>query len=161
MGASERSVTNVSPGGGKATWVLDSHITFKLTGGDTNGEMTLIETIAAPRSGPPPHVHGREDETFYILEGEFEFLDGEEKVRASAGSVVYGPRGILHTYRNLGDEAGRFLTMITPSGLEGFFEEVSEPAEDVCWPPEITPERIERLLAAAPKYGLDIPPPGQ
>ncbi len=162
MGASERSVTSVSPGGGKATWVLDSHITFKLTGGDTNGEMTLIETIAAPRSGPPPHVHGREDETFYILEGEFEFLAGEEKVRTSAGSVVYGPRGgILHTYRNVGDEAGRFLTMITPSGLEGFFEEVGEPAEDVSRPPEITPERIERLLAAAPKYGLDIPPPGQ
>lgn len=157
MEARERRVTGVSPGGGKTVWVLDSFITFKLTGEDTNGEMTLVETVAAPGSGP--HMHGREDETFYVLEGEFEFLAGEGKVRASAGSVVHGPRGVLHAYTNVGDEAGRFLTMITPSGLERYFDEVGEPAEDETRTPGIPPEKIEKLLAAAPKYGLEIPPP--
>lgn len=145
-------------GEGKKLWVLDSLIIFRLTGEDTNGETTLIETIAEPETGPPPHVHEREDETFYILEGEFEFLAGEEKVRAPADSVVYAPRSVIHTYKNVGNETGRFLTVITPSGLENFFFEVGEPAEDES-PPPVTPERIERLLAAAPKYGLKIPPP--
>lgn len=150
--------THSPEGEGKALWVLDSLITFKLTGEHTGGDMTLIETVAEPHTGPPPHVHEREDETFYILEGEFEFLAGDDTIRASAGSVVYGPRGVIHTYRNVGDETGRFLTMITPSGLEDFFSEIGEPARDPS-PPPVTPERIGKLLAAAPEYGLEIPPP--
>ncbi|MBA2376940.1 MAG: quercetin 2,3-dioxygenase [Actinomycetota bacterium] len=146
-------------GEGKMLWVLDSLITFKLTGEDTNGEMTLMDSVIMPQSGPPPHIHEREDETFYVLEGEFEFMAGGETIRASPGSVVYGPRGIIHTYRNVGDEAGRFLTMITPSGLEDFFHEIGEPVTDPTTPPPITPEKIEHLLAIGPKYGLEIPPP--
>lgn len=149
-----------SPEGvGRMLWVLDSLITFKLTGEDTGGEMTLMDSLIMPHTGPPPHVHEREDETFYILEGEFEILAGGETIHAPAGSVVYGPRGIVHTYRNIGDEVGRFLTMITPSGFENFFSEIGEPATDPTTPPPITPEKIETLIATAPKYGLAFPPP--
>jgi quercetin dioxygenase-like cupin family protein len=145
---------------GEKLWVLDSLITFKLTGEETGGEMALIETVTEPNTGPPPHVHEREDEVFYILEGEFEFMAGDDTIHASPGSVVYGPRGIVHTYRNIGDEAGRFLTTITPSGLEDFFSEVGESAAGHPHAsPEVTPEKIENLLRVAPKYGLKIPPP--
>ncbi len=146
-------------GEGDSLWMLDSLITFKLTGEDTGGGMTLIDSVVMPHSGPPPHIHEREDETFYVLEGEFAFLAGEETIWASAGSVVYGPRGVVHTYRNIGDEAGRFLTMITPSGFEEFFYEMGEPVEDPSAPPPTTPEKIEKMLATAPKYGLEFPPP--
>ncbi len=156
----QKQPIHLPEGEGKALWILDSLITFKLTGTDTGGEMTLTDSVIMPHSGPPPHIHEREDETFYVLEGEFEFLAGDETIRASAGSVVYGPRGVIHTYRNVGDEVGRFLTVITPSGLEDFFYEIGEAVEDPSAPPpEVTPEKIEKLLAATPKYGLEIPPP--
>lgn len=154
----QRRPAHSPEGDGESLWMLDSLITFKLTGEDTGGGMALMDSVVSPHSGPPPHIHEREDETFYILEGEFAFLAGEETIWASAGSVVYGPRGIVHTYRNIGDEAGRFLTMITPSGFEEFFREVGEPVEDPSAPPEVTPEKIEKMLATAPKYGLEFPP---
>lgn len=123
----ERRPAHVPEMEGRSLWVLDSYITIKLTGESTDGEMTLLDSVVLPHTGPPPHIHEREDETFYILEGEFEFLAGEEWLPASAGSVVYAPRGIPHTYNNVGEETGRMLTVITPSGLEKFFESVENP----------------------------------
>lgn len=144
-------------GAGKKVWVLDSLVTFKLTGEDTNGEMALIETLVPPESGPPPHLHEREDEVFYIIEGEFEFLMGDERIRASSGSVVYGPKGTAHTYRNVGPGDGLFLATMTPAGFEHYFEEVGEPAgnsEGISARPEVTPEGVAKLLGAASGYGL-------
>ncbi len=148
---------HLSLGAGKKMWILDSLVTFKLTGEDTNGEMALIETLVPPESGPPPHLHEREDEVFYIVEGEFEFLMGDKRLRASSGSVVYGPKGTAHTYKNVGPGEGRFLATIIPAGFEHYFREVGEPAEDaegLSSSPEVTPERVEKLLGAASGYGL-------
>ena len=98
-----------------------------------------------------------------MLEGELEFMVGDGTVSAPAGSFVYAPRGIAHTYRNAGTIPARYVVMIQPAGLEKFFEEVSDPAEDPSAPPPVHgQEVIERIMAAAPKYGLEIlPPPGQ
>jgi quercetin dioxygenase-like cupin family protein len=73
--------------------------------------------------GPPPHIHHREDETFQILEGEYEFTVAGQTFVAGKGATIFAPRGIPHTYRYLGQTPGRLMCVITPAGFEGFFEE--------------------------------------
>jgi quercetin dioxygenase-like cupin family protein len=160
METGERSAAHVPPGEGKKLWVTDELMTFKASGEDTGGAYSLTDSMVPPRSGPPPHVHHREDEAFWVLEGELEVLVGESRFRAGAGSFVHLPRGVLHSYRNVGAGSARFLTLVVPAGLEKFFEAVGKPGtEDPSSPPPFGEEDIDRLLAIAPKYGVEIPPP--
>ena len=83
-----------------------------------------------------------------------------ETVKGESESILYVPRGTLHTYTNVGTGPARYLGMVTPVGLEKFFEEVSVPAANGTYsPPPFEQEDLDRLLAVAPKYGLEIPPP--
>lgn len=159
MERSERSPKSVAPGEGRATWVLGDLYRLLATTEDTGGTYALWETTAMPGlPGPPPHVHHNEDEAFYVLEGEIElFVDGAVST-AGPGAFVNIPRGTLHTFKNAGATPARMLGMVAPGGFEGFFEEVGEPATDPSKPPEGPPD-VEKVLATAPKYGLEIPPP--
>lgn len=74
------------------------------------------------------------------------------------GSFVHLPKGVLHSYQNVGPSPARFLTLIVPAGLEKFFEEAGKPGTDVPFPPSFDEEDLARLLAAAPRYGVEIPP---
>jgi hypothetical protein len=96
-----------------------------------------------------------------VLEGEFEFPNGGDIVRSAAGSLVYVPRGNLHTYKNVGSEPGRMLVSQTPGGLhERFFEELGEEAQDSTTPPVMDgPLDIERIVAIAARYSIEMPPP--
>ena len=158
MHSIEQEPLHVAPGEGEMPWVVGDLVTFKMVGEHTSGAFTLAEEITPPQGGPPPHRHTHEDETFYVLEGELEFTGGRRTLSASAGSVVYGPRGLMHSFRNVGTEHSRMVVVITPAGLERFFEEVGEPVEDPSSPPEGAPD-VERLVALARKYGMEIPPP--
>jgi mannose-6-phosphate isomerase-like protein (cupin superfamily) len=155
----ERGATQVASGEGKTLWVLGDLYEFKATGEDTGGMFALWETTIPPGNpGPPPHIHHNEDEVFYLLEGELELMvEGRASV-VGAGTFVYIPKGTLHTYRNAGTRPARFLGMVAPSGFEGFFEEVGEPARHGSSPPAEPPD-VEKIMATAPKYGLEIPPP--
>ena len=150
---------HVAPGEGKALWVAGDLVTFKVVGEDTGGAYSLFEVESNPGGGPPPHVHRSEDEIFCVLEGEHEVSIGGRTARAGAGSIVYGPRNVSHAYKNVGETPGRILGFVAPAGLEGFFEEVGEEATDESSPPPFGQKEIERLLAAAPKYGIEILPP--
>ncbi len=152
----DREVTYVPPNEGKMVWVTDELVTFKATGEDTGGKYALTDSIVPPRGGPPPHIHHREDEAFWVLEGELDILVGETKFRAGAGSFVHLPKGVLHSYENVGAKPARFLTLMVPAGLEKFFEEVGKPGTDPSSPPPIEEGDIQKLLAVAPKYGVDI-----
>jgi hypothetical protein len=116
--------------------------------------VSAVESHDVPGGGPPPHIHHREDETFKILEGEYEWTVGGKTFIAKAGATIFAPRGIPHTYRYLGKTAGRLMCVITPSGFEGFFEEIGA----------LGPEQqrdIGRVVEIAKRYGLEIlPPPG-
>jgi len=147
------------PGEGKSLWVLGDLYTFKVVGDDTDRSFAMIEVQAQPQNGPPPHIHHREDETFYVLEGEFSFLHGDRTFTATAGSFVYIPKCTLHTFNNVGTAPGRVLVIITPAGFEKFFEEIGEPATDKSSPPPFNPATIEKLLALAPKYHLEVKVP--
>lgn len=107
-------------------------LTFKLRGAETNGTLAAFESIAAPGEGPPLHVHANEEEVWYALEGTFRFkLEGEVRP-APAGSFVFIPRGVVHTWQNIGDSPGRLLAIVTPAGFETFFERFGELPADAA-----------------------------
>ena len=155
------SITYVPPGEGKSFWTVGGHMaTFKATSEDTGGAYTITEETWPPQVGPPPHIHHTQEETFYVLEGEMEFITDGVTTRAAAGSLVRIPRGVLRDYKNVGSEPARVLVLFAPGGFEGFFAEVDELVTGQSAPPEDPPD-VERLVAAAAKYGCEIPPPPQ
>lgn len=153
-----REIT-LEPGEGKSFWVLGDLYTFKVVGGDTGGSFAMLEVEVQPQNGPPPHIHHREDETFYITGGEFSFLHGDQTFRATAGSFVHIPKGTLHTFKNVGTSWGRFVVVITPAGFEELIEEIGEPVLDKSTSPPLNRVVVDKLLALAPKYHLEIKPP--
>lgn len=96
---------------------------IKAATAQTGGAFTLLENNVPPRQGPPLHVHAREDEMWWVLDGHFRFRADLELLDAPTGSFVFVPRGTNHCFQNIGDEMGRILVMFTPSGMERFFEE--------------------------------------
>ena len=144
---------------GPAYWGPGDHYTFLVTGEESGGAYFAMEALVPPGGGPPPHIHTREDETFYLLEGQVEFLLGEETLVAGPGDFVNIPRGTVHRFRNTGAETARLVLTFTPAGIERWFEETLERApndvqvEDV---PDNIDEVAARYVAAAPRYGLEF-----
>jgi mannose-6-phosphate isomerase-like protein (cupin superfamily) len=157
-----QSVAYVPPDEGKVLWFGGELYTTKAGSKDTSGAFTLVEAVTPPGSGPLPHIHHREDKTFHVLEGELEFLIADDNVlEVSAGSWLVVPKGTLHTYKNTGERPARYLGVLTPGGIEKFFEEVSVPAMDRSFPPPFDREDLDRLIASASKYGLEIKLPSE
>jgi quercetin dioxygenase-like cupin family protein len=142
---------------GRSIWVIGDRYTIKCDGNDTSGAFALVEAVVPPGSGPPPHIHSRENEAFYILEGELQFHADGRSFTATAGAWVTLAKGSLHHFKNTGPKPARMLIMVTPAGLENFFLEVGREAiEGDTEPVTPTPEDIQKLLHAAPKFGLEI-----
>jgi len=104
---------------------LGGDITFIVRGEQSGGALAAMVALAPPGDGPPLHIHTREDETVYVLEGEFRWRLGEEPIASGPGSFVFIPRGLAHTWQCLGDRPGRMLITFAPAGMEGFFESLS------------------------------------
>jgi quercetin dioxygenase-like cupin family protein len=149
------------PAEGERLWFLGSLVTIKSSAQTTGGQVAVTENLAPRGAGSPLHVHRREDEWFYVLDGELTFWVDGRVVVASAGSFVYGPRDIPHTFIVSSDEA-RFLLVTEPAGFEEFVREVGEPAQRLEIPPPATePPDVERLARVAATYGIEIVgPPG-
>ncbi|AGA24611.1 cupin domain-containing protein [Singulisphaera acidiphila] len=146
-----------APGDYDVYSVVGDRYTFLLTGAQTGGAYAVLDFFVPPGSGSPPHVHRREDEAFYVIDGEFEFIVAGEPIRVTAGGFLFAHRDIPHNFTNVGSTPGRMIVTITPAGLEEFFAEVGtrlQSREDAPIPP--TPEDIARLIEATPKYGLEI-----
>jgi quercetin dioxygenase-like cupin family protein len=140
--------------GGTRVGILGIPLVIRIHGRETNGVLSVVESHDVPGGGPPPHIHHREDETFQILEGEYEWTVGDKKFVAKKGETIFAPRGVAHTYRYVGKAPGRLMCVITPAGFEGFFEEVGA----------LSPQQqqdIGRVMEIAKKYELEfLPPPG-
>jgi mannose-6-phosphate isomerase-like protein (cupin superfamily) len=124
----------------------------------SNGSFALIEgIIPAGDPGPPLHTHSREDEDFYILEGDFTFLVGDRQIEAVPGDFIQGPRGVKHTFRNNSKNNSRILVVVSPSGFEKFITELGVPAgKDPETPEPPSPQHIEKLIKKAPQYGITM-----
>ncbi|ODU01121.1 MAG: cupin [Planctomycetes bacterium SCN 63-9] len=150
----------LQPGQGRSIWVTGDLYTLKTTGAETGGAFAMIEAVVPPGGGPPPHRHTREDEAFYVLEGELVFHADGQSFTAGPGSWITLARGSVHRFRNESRATARMLICVTPAGLDDFFLEIGRPAvEGEEGPFPTTPEEIRKLLATAPKYGLEIHAP--
>ena len=145
------------PAEGRTIAVVGDVYRFLATGEDTNGKYALWEAIVPPGGGPPPHVHSREEEGFYVLEGEITIFIDDQRLIASAGMFANLPVGTPHSFKNESAKPARMLISVAPAGLEQMFFEVGvpvTPGATTAAPP--TKEEIEKLLAVAPRYGIKI-----
>lgn len=151
----------LAPDEGEALWFLGALATVKASAETTAGRVAVIEHRSPRGSGSPLHVHSREDEWFYVIDGELTFWVGGEITVAPAGTFVYGPRDIPHTFLVSSDEA-RFLLVTEPAGFEDFMRAIAQPAERLEIPPPATePPDVEALASLAATFGIDIVgPPG-
>jgi quercetin dioxygenase-like cupin family protein len=141
---------------GERLWIAGDTLWLKATAAETGGAYTLIEVLAAPGGGPPPHTHANEDEAFYVLDGTFELLVGDRLLTAGQGACAFVPRGTIHRFRCIGGQPGRLLILFTPGGIEGFFREAGRPATGDGPPPPVDADEIARTEAAGAKYGLQV-----
>ena len=121
-------------------------LTFLVTTEQSNGTFLAVETIAPPGEGPPLHTHTREEETIYVVSGDFRFQVGDDVSDAPAGAFAFVPRGVAHTWQNIGDESGTLLVTFVPAGMESFFERLSKMGEF----------DLEEFRAAAAEQGTDV-----
>ncbi len=150
----------VQSGQGRSYYFGQDLYTFKAIGEETEEAYALCEVIVSPQGGSPPHRHTREDEAFYVQEGEIEFqLDGRTLI-ATVGTFLHSPKGQLHHFTNKTDTPAKMLIWVTPAGFEKFMAEVGKGVPDQITPgAALPPEDLEKILTTALKYGIEIMPP--
>jgi quercetin dioxygenase-like cupin family protein len=140
-----------------SVWYNGALMTFLATGEDTHGQFALIEAVGRRGSDAPPHIHHREDEIFYVLEGEIVFSVSDRIIKGTPGTMIFLPRHVRHSF-TIQSEQYRMLILVTPAGFEAWFREFSVPAPTMTLPPANEPGygEVERMLDAAPRYGLEF-----
>ena len=144
----------LAPGAGRAIPLGDAGtVTLKAVGAETGGTLSVYEFVTPPRTaGPPLHLHRGWDEAFYVLEGELTFLVDGRTHNAPAGSFVFVPRGVLHTFWNASAAPARNLPVFTPAGIEDYFEEATRVLAAGG------DEALEAATALMEKHDMVVPP---
>ncbi len=152
------------PGEGEAWWWVGLLATIKATKEQTDGRYTLVEILAPDGYGSVLHVHHREDEGFWILEGELTFYVGDQTIKAHPGSFLFGPKDVPHAF-TVDSGPAKLLFVLSPAGLEDLVRDMGEPAGSLTVPPQAPPSEAEMLqmAAIAAQHGAEIlgPPPGR
>jgi quercetin dioxygenase-like cupin family protein len=147
----------VPPDGGEEIRAYGATGQIKLSGEQTNGLMVVAMSITPPGAGPPPHRHFNEDEMLVVVEGSISyFANGQWTEPLQPGSIVYTPRGAVHTYQNVGETPCRQWVVATPSGFEKF---LSKSAEVFAAAGPVEPPDMERIVAISDAYGIEFVPP--
>ncbi|MDB5387546.1 MAG: qdoI [Planctomycetaceae bacterium] len=142
---------------GRTISVVGDIYRFLATGDETNGKYAIWEAIVPPGGGPPPHVHSREEEAFYILEGEITIQIGEQRIVATQGMFANMPVGTPHSFKNESSLPAKMLISVSPAGLEHMFFEIGAAVpQGATTVPLPTKAEIEKLLKIAPQYGIEI-----
>ena len=130
--------------------VSNSERIIRLRGNQTDGRLTMMEGEILVGESPPLHIHHREDEYFHVLQGEIEFVVGEQTILAKAGTWIFGPRFVKHTFRNVNSPGARLEYVFQPAGIENYFEEVSKVvvAQEPGWE--------DHAAVIANKYGIEL-----
>jgi quercetin dioxygenase-like cupin family protein len=141
---------------------------FLRTTADSNNQYSIYEDNVPPAGGPPPHTHP-DEELFYVLEGEFEFLlhDLSKPIKASAGAFICIPSMAVHTFKNVGSTTGRMITMLLPGNLEHYFNEIGSrvtspsQAPDLSVPPDFANMDLSKAFQLAGQHQVSFLLPGQ
>ena len=148
------------PGGGKAYSLVGDRYVILAGGEATGGAYTLIEATVPAGGGPSLHYHTREEEAFYLLEGEITFTVGDEEIVARPGTFVQVPRETRHAFKNRTSQTARMLIHCSPAGFDKFLAETGTELPSADAPPlPFSPRDIEKILEVTPRYGLVMLPP--
>jgi quercetin dioxygenase-like cupin family protein len=124
-------------------------ITAKATGESTHDAYSLFEyAVPGGVNGPPPHVHTREDESFICLAGQLEVMLGGETFVLAHGDYLLLPRDVVHTFRNPFDEEARVISVVSPAGLEAYYQALAE------LPPG--PKDISVMESVMSRFGIEL-----
>ena len=148
---------------GEAYWIMGGLFTYLVTGAESAGSYFTLIVDVGPEAGPPPHIHHLEEEQFYVLEGKLTYSVGDQTFEVNTGDFIHIPRGTVHSFKN-GPRPSRLLATFSPAGIEGFFREVGDRADDrLKSPPPVTEAVIARFVAAEAGDWKDhhdtLPPP--
>ena len=148
-----------APGEGPATWAMASLFEHLVTGAETGNRFCLSLVTQPPGLAPPLHVHTREAEAFYLLEGTMTYQAGDDTYRLGAGHFIYLPRGLPHAFRITGNSPVRFLSLDVPGGLMDLYDAVGLPAAERRLPGtdgRPIEEEIPRWNDIGPRFGLQV-----
>ncbi|HUI05369.1 MAG TPA: cupin domain-containing protein [Verrucomicrobiae bacterium] len=140
-------------------WFLDALVTIRVSTSAGQDGISVLEHRMPYGSSAPLHLHRTEDELFQILEGEYRVKVQDQEQRVGPGAILLAPKGVPHTYRVESPQGGRCLTITVRGDFERFVRAVSRPAERPELPPPAGPpsaDAIEKLKAAAAKYGIEL-----
>jgi len=143
-------------GQGQSFWLMGEFYAIKTTAEQTGGAYSVTEIESFPGNGPPPHIHHKEDECFYVVEGAFTVIVGARAFDVADGDYIRIAKGTPHTYKNVGAIPGKILVILSPGGFEQLWAELGQPGSLKQCPREEDPSVLNRLLALAPAYGLEI-----
>ena len=142
-------------GEGTSVWSLGGRFTMKVTAEDSEHQFALVEALAFQSTEPPLHIHHREDEAWYVLDGKMTFYVGDEALEATGGCFVFAPRGIPHTF-TVDVEPTRVLVLASPAGFEHLALELGEPATSDEPPEHLAVPLPEVLGPVAERYGIEV-----
>jgi quercetin dioxygenase-like cupin family protein len=135
---------------GSVYHVVGDRVRVLASGDDTNGAYEIFEMRGPRDSGPPPHSHPW-NEAYVMLEGEMEVMLDGQKMRATPGCFINAPKGMLHAYRILSDEA-KFIIVTSPAGAANFFAELDRETGG-------SRDDMEGIVRVAVRHGFNVPPP--
>ncbi len=135
----------------KMTQVFYTRTDLIMRSEDTGGAYSSYEVIAEPGRGTKPHIHSREDEAIYVIEGQFSVRCGEKEYTFGPGDSISMPKGLPHMFTNIGQTTGRLFSIATPAGIEGFFEGI----DDLVKAKQADVTR-EEFIAICDKYGIEF-----
>ncbi len=154
--AGTRAVAGTN-GAGAATWSMGALFERLVSDDDTGGLLAASIVTQPPGSGSPLHVHTREAEAWFLLEGTMTYVAGADTFHLAPGDFIYLPQGVPHAFRTTGTTPVRFLGLALPGPVFGMYDEVGEPATERRLPDGgVTPGDVARWSALAPAYGLRI-----
>lgn len=145
---------------GRPIWSFGALMNLKMTGDETGGAFALVDHLADPGVESPYHVHHREEELFYVLDGEIDCFYGEggdARIRAGPGETVYLPRDIPHGFRIASSDPCRMLVLVAPAGVEELWLEAGEPAPELTTPPpQEEPPDLDAMAPLFDRYGVEV-----
>jgi mannose-6-phosphate isomerase-like protein (cupin superfamily) len=157
----EQGATGVFPDGGRSVWLMGMLCAFKAVSEETGGAYSVYVATIPPNAGAPPHIHHRETEAFYMLEGELDFIAGESAIHATSDDFLHVDKGMIHGYTNPGPAIARYLGIVTPGGLhEQLFAALGEEAtSETLPPPPAGPPDMAQVIELASRYHTEVLPP--
>ena len=150
------AVIHVPAGEGLGLWFNGNTYSVKVGHGDTDGKLAFVEASIPPGCGSPPHIHLREDEVFFLLSGELQFLDGDRTFLARQGDFVMIPHGRRHCFQNVSVHVTKTIFLFAPAGFDQLFLEMGQPAQAGQASPLWTEQEMARVVDLAPKIGFEL-----